>query len=115
MEMQNNNTESKKTGYDTHEANVKFIVSIGLVFILILAGSIFLIDQIFTITKEKDIQQMVLAPESITLRDLRSQEDEILNSYGVIDTIKGVYRIPISRAMELIADEAYQHLPSGEQ
>jgi hypothetical protein len=35
------------------------------------------------------------------LAALREREEQILNSYGVVDRNGGVYRIPIDRAMEL--------------
>jgi hypothetical protein len=37
------------------------------------------------------------------LKRMRSQEDQILGSYGWVDKDKGVVRIPIDRAMELLA------------
>ena len=38
------------------------------------------------------------------LADLRAREDEQLRSYGWVDKNAGVVRIPIDRAMELIAE-----------
>jgi hypothetical protein len=111
-----NNQESKKAGYDTHEANIKFIITLAVICIIILAISIVIVDQIFTISREKLIHDIVLAPESIALRELRSREDEALNSYAVIDTVKGIYRIPIDRAMTLVVNETYQkqmEIPRG--
>lgn len=35
------------------------------------------------------------------LRDLRAQEDAVLNSYGWVDKNAGLVRVPIERAMEL--------------
>jgi hypothetical protein len=55
----------------------------------------------------------VLKPESAPLRDLRAREMETLTTYKVLDPVKSVYRIPISRAMELMADEAYQEQQKG--
>ena len=39
------------------------------------------------------------------LKEFRAGEDAILNNYGWIDPEKGVVRIPVSRAMELVAKE----------
>jgi hypothetical protein len=39
------------------------------------------------------------------LRQFRAGEDEVLNSYGWVDPAKGVVRIPVDRAMELVAKE----------
>jgi len=43
------------------------------------------------------------------LKEFRAAEDAILTSYGWVDPDKGVVRIPVERAMELVAKEG---LPS---
>ena len=45
----------------------------------------------------------------IDLKEFRAAEDAILTSYGWVDPDKGVVRIPVERAMELVAKEG---LPS---
>ena len=109
--------KSGEAGYDTHEANLKPIIIIGIVSIVLLVLSLILIDQYFIAAKERLVEEVVLAPQSIALRELRAREDETLNSYKVIDTTKGIYQIPIDRAMELIAKEAYENQQgkTGEQ
>ncbi len=42
----------------------------------------------------------------ISIEELHGQEEKILTSYALLDAKKGTYRIPISKAMELIAAEA---------
>jgi len=39
----------------------------------------------------------------LDLKEMRAAEDQILNSYGWIDAQHGVVRIPINRAMDLLA------------
>jgi hypothetical protein len=41
--------------------------------------------------------------ESVNLGDIRAAEDKEINSYGWVDQAKGVARIPVDRAMDLIA------------
>jgi hypothetical protein len=48
------------------------------------------------------------AEPKIELKDLRADEDAILNSYGWIDPNKGIVRIPIDQAIDIVA----QKLPS---
>jgi hypothetical protein len=48
--------------------------------------------------------QLQVGPES-ELSQLRSSEEETLRNYAWIDREKGVVRIPIERAMEIIARE----------
>jgi hypothetical protein len=46
------------------------------------------------------------------LATFRAEEDAILNSYGPVDPEKGIVRIPVERALELVAKEG---LPSRKQ
>jgi hypothetical protein len=39
------------------------------------------------------------------LREMREAEDRVLNSYAWIDREKGIVRIPVERAMELLTDQ----------
>jgi hypothetical protein len=101
------NHESKSPGYESRDVNIGRVVAIGLACVVILVVIMIFLDQYFTISREKVIQDVVLKPQSVTLRELRAHEDEILNSYKVLDSQKGVYQIPISRAMEIQAQKAY--------
>lgn len=42
------------------------------------------------------------------LRETRLQATQKMEQYGVVNEEEGVYRIPIDRAMDIIANEAYQ-------
>jgi len=46
----------------------------------------------------------------VDIQALRAEEERILSSYGWVDEQKGIVRIPIERAMELIAERG---LPSA--
>src|SRR5579864_7012854 len=41
----------------------------------------------------------------LELKEFRAGEDAVLNTYGWVDPGKGIVRIPVSRAMELVAKE----------
>ncbi len=51
----------------------------------------------------------VAAPQD--LEALRKQEDSVLESYGWVDRGAGIVRIPIDRAMELLADRGLSTTP----
>ena len=53
---------------------------------------------------------MLQVTPSADLAEHRAKEEELLNSYKVIDKDAGVVRIPIDRAMDLVAEEG---LPVG--
>jgi len=42
---------------------------------------------------------------TVDLKTFRAGEDAILNSYGWVDPGKGIVRIPVERALELVAKE----------
>jgi hypothetical protein len=109
----NKDNDHKTPGYEASDANIGRIVIIGIGCVVLLVVILVLVDQYFTITKEKDIQEMVLKPQSVSLRDVRAREDEILGSYKLIDAGKGVYQIPINRAMEILAQNTYRSQTAG--
>ena len=53
------------------------------------------------------VQDLSAERQPITLEELRAREAEVLNSYKILDSVSGVYGIPIRRAMELVSDEAH--------
>jgi hypothetical protein len=95
-------------GYEKKDANIKVISLVTLATALFVIVSVIVVDDVFVLTKEEIIYDTVLRPESVPLRDLRAHEDEVLHSYKVLDAAKGVYQIPIDRALQLMADEAYR-------
>ncbi len=56
-------------------------------------------------TSDQSAQTETADVKKISIQELHSQEDKILTSYALLDAKKGIYRIPISKAMELIAAE----------
>ncbi len=49
------------------------------------------------------------------LKDMRAAEDQILNGYGWVDQAHGVTRIPIDRAIDLLAQRGLPARPQGAQ
>jgi hypothetical protein len=97
-----------KSGYEHEDVSIWKVSAVILMSVLLFALILVVIDQLFTTSRENYYYNAVLRPESKALRELRSHEDQILNSYGVVDSKAGIYRIPIKRAMKLMADEAYR-------
>ena len=82
---------------------ISALVTIVVVVIIIVA-----LNEIFISTKEQQIYTSVLSVESTELRELRAREMEVLTGYKVLDEKKGIYQIPIDRAIQLEADKAFQ-------
>jgi hypothetical protein len=54
----------------------------------------------------------LLVKEHDALVSARKEEEELLDTYGWVDKERGIVRIPIARAMELVAKEGLQSRPS---
>jgi hypothetical protein len=52
------------------------------------------------------------AAPKIEIKDLRADEDAILNSYGWIDPAKGTVRIPIDQAIDIVTQKGLPSKPS---
>jgi len=98
-------------GYEKKDTSSRNILIVALVSAVIVVLSIVLTNELFIATREELVEEMVLRPESAALRDLRAKEAATLFSYDVLDPEKGIYRIPIDRAMKLMAEEAYAQQP----
>jgi hypothetical protein len=64
-------------------------------------------------------EQQKLPPEprlqanpKLELKDLRADEDAILNGYGWVDPNKGIVRIPIAQAIDIVAQKGLPSKPS---
>ena len=67
-----------------------------------LTGIVLGVDQYFEISVREEIENKVLKPESAQLRQLRADEEAKLTRYQWADQKKGVVRIPLDRAKELL-------------
>lgn len=74
------------------------------IFFFTVAGLI-LLSVIFTSPKDDAAYKEVYISETWEISKLKAEEEIILNSYKLIDPDKGIYRIPVKRAMELIVKE----------
>ncbi|MEW6051538.1 MAG: hypothetical protein AB1644_10810 [Candidatus Zixiibacteriota bacterium] len=95
-------------GYEKRDVNMKLVLLWTVASVLFIVISLVVINSYFVLTTEDVVYQSVLKPQAVTFRELRAREDQALNSYKVLDPAKGIYQIPIERAMELVADEAYR-------
>lgn len=93
-------------GYEKKDVSIPHIL-IGIILtVAFVVISAILLNEYFYVVQEQVIYEQQLKPESEMLKELRAYEDSVLNSYGYADTTKKAYRIPIDKAMEMIAKEA---------
>jgi len=98
----------ENAGYEKRDVKARGIV-IGLVAgVLIVSAAIIGLTQLYIMTREEIVQENVLSKPDPRLRELNAEETRILNSYAIVDSAKGVVRIPIERAMEVMVEEAHR-------
>lgn len=97
---------SHNAGYEKRDANIRTILIVSVVSVIGIAAMVAALYDFFVVTREAVVYEQTLKPESRDLMELRASEDSILSTYELLDSARGVYRIPIERAMELLAAEA---------
>ncbi len=95
------------SAYEKRDTNTPKIFGMAVGGVILIAFILFELNQFFVLSQEVVVYEQVLALQSREIWELRVHDAEILGSYAVIDAEAGVYRIPIERSMELMADEAY--------
>jgi hypothetical protein len=112
-------------GHETRDVNIRLIGLFGLSMVLLLAGSLALMGWLFGIFAGTPVGRSQSAPGAETrsrpsaprlqtsptrdMQEMLRAENARLQSYGWVDHASGIARIPIARAMELLA---MQGLPS---
>jgi len=113
---------------DDRDLNIRAVTKFGLSVAALVIGALFLMWLLFNRftareTREsprpeamassnprKEPPEPRLQPAPVTdLKGVQAAEDLVFHSYGWVDPDKGVVRIPVERAMELVAKEG---LPS---
>lgn len=98
-----------ETDFDRSEPHALLIAGFGIASVIGLIVIILGIQAYFDHLREQAEYQKVAVPVAQDLKNLHSQEDEELNNYKYVDRGNGTVQIPISRAMQLIAQEAAAH------
>jgi hypothetical protein len=93
-------------GYEDRDVNVKKILLWGIGGVVLIVIILAVLPEYFLFVKEDYYFKAVEEPRSKELLELRKRETEELNSYKLLDKEKGIYQIPIERAMELTIEEA---------
>ena len=97
-----------KKPYETQDIPVKAVAIGGLIFVIIVAISLYLMYE-YTERAIDDAQNdFRLSKRSEKLMKLQESENESLNSYKIIDKEKQIYQIPIDRSKELLLNEKSQ-------
>jgi len=102
-----NTTNNKNNaGYEKRDVNIFMVIGLSVLLITLLIIILVLLTDYFVESKEQMIYEAQLQPDSVDLKNLLASEQEELTSFKILDTERGIYRIPIDRAMELLVKEA---------
>ena len=100
------NITDSSHGYERKDVDVRSIVRMTTLTVVLIVVFLIGLNEYFLIETEAIVYEHVLEPGSKQLKEMQARDQEVLNSYGTVDSAKAVYRIPVERAMELIAKEA---------
>lgn len=92
--------------FDRRDAKPGAITGISLAVILLLASFVVGVYWFYTVTYEQVEFNQFTGVASKELIAIREREDEQLHKYGYINKEKGIVRLPVERAMQLVEDEA---------
>jgi hypothetical protein len=101
-------TPTPEQGYDTRDARaglVAFWSGLTMVLLLVFVVGTYWLYQVYFEEVEQEVYGGVTSKELIAIRE---REDAHLYKYALIDKTKGVVRIPIDRAIEILAGEYAQ-------
>jgi len=91
--------------YDHRDARAGLIAAVSGAILVLLVTMIVGVYWLYVVTYEKIDQQVYSGAPSKELLAIRDREEENLHRYSFIDKEKGVVRIPIDKAMEILAAE----------
>jgi hypothetical protein len=125
-------TEQPGRGYETRDADVRVIALLcgGLLMligvVLLLSGGIY--DYLAArlarsgvsisapaVTRQLPPEPRLQVSPARDLQEMRAREDEVLHSYGWVDRQAGIVRIPIARAIDLLAERGLPARPTEDR
>lgn len=87
------------------DPNVVASAVIGIISAILLFVIIVVLQAFFFGAQQTEVERKVLTQPNQVLQQHEASQLELLNSYGWVSEGDGVVRIPIERAMELVAAE----------
>jgi hypothetical protein len=85
--------------------NAPLVAAIGIVSTLLLVGTIVGLQVMFFAMSEAETARKDPQETAFVLSEYRSSQQEKLETYKTLDPVKGIYAIPIGRAMDLVVHE----------
>jgi hypothetical protein len=127
--MDENNQHTPRAGHEETDINVWAVGKFAVALVLVAVATLFLLFGLYRYFLSREggppagrsqaaasepgkafPQPQLQETEVLDLKSIRAAEEQVLNSYAWMDPEKGVVRIPIDRAIDLLAKRG---LPSG--
>jgi hypothetical protein len=121
--MDENSQHTPGAGHEETDINVRAVSTFAVALVLVTVAALFLLFGLFRYFLSREggppvgrsqvaasepanafPQPQLQTAEKLDLKAVRAAEEQVLNSYAWMDPEKGVVRIPISRAMDLLAE-----------
>ena len=93
-------------GYEKSDPRAAAIAAAGVGVLVLLIVVVLGLQAYYDRVHEQQVFVQVLSPVAEDYRNLRAKEEGVLGSYQYLDRAAGTVRLPIARAMELLAREA---------
>src|SRR5437867_6773464 len=102
-------------GHETTDVNIWAVGKFGIALIIITLLSIILLIGLFKFFQSREAEAVAVDPvkifpspqlersEPTDLKEFRETEEKVLNGYAWVDPQKGVVRIPVNQAIDLLA------------
>ncbi len=104
--------EAPEAGYTPDQVPARRIGAWVFAFALVLAVTLVGLYELVLAMSEREVYVRQLRPVSPELVRQRDREESTLGRYEVVDEKRGRYRIPITRAMELLVAEPARLRPA---
>jgi len=93
------------SGYEKKDIPVKPVLIGGVIFILTVLGTIYMLYEYYVRVLDSATYEFKLSKRSAKLEELRKFEKDNLNSYKVKEGEKDTYQIPIEKSKEILLNE----------
>ena len=90
---------------------IAFLLIVSCIFVVAVCA---LFSWMFIVSRDNEHNRKINQATYTDLQNLRKAEDSKLTGYQYLDKDKGVVRIPIERAMQLVVEEAKGAAPKAE-
>ena len=98
--------EKKNTvRFEKEDVRIGPVIGITVVLIIVFITLLVFLSNYFIGSKEEMVYERQLKPESVSLKEILAEENEILTTYKILDPDKGIFRIPVEQAMKILAQE----------